>query len=194
MEKNISLVLASGSPRRKELLQMLEIPFRVIVSGCDESTVCTDPAEMVKELSAKKCLATAAVVQEDTLVLGADTIVTLDGEIFGKPKDEKDAFIMLQRLQGKTHEVYTGVTLAQVKDGIVTKRFSFAEKTAVHVAGMTKDEIQAYIASGEPMDKAGAYGIQGLFSRHISGIEGDYFNVVGLPVAAVYRSLQEFLS
>ncbi len=189
-DEKTRLILASGSPRRKELLEHLGMDFEVIVSGCDETTGSLAPAETVKELSKRKCLASARRIPDDAIVIGADTIVVFNGIIYGKPDSKTDAFEMLKSLQGRIHEVYTGVTVASVKSGNIVYTDSFAEKTAVHVAKMTEEEIMQYIDSGEPSDKAGAYGIQGLFSKFITGIEGDYFNVVGLPLAALYSHLK----
>ena len=130
---------------------------------------------------------------EMLVVICADTIVTLDGEILGKPADSEDAVRMLRELQGRSHAVFTGVTLALVRDGQILREESFAEKTEVHVAAMTEAEIRAYADSGEPLDKAGAYGIQGSFARYITGIDGDYSNVVGLPLCRLWHCLQDMM-
>ena len=184
------IILASASPRRKELLAQIGLPFTVRVSGVEEVITKTAPEEIVMELSAQKAADVKANAGKDSVVIGADTIVAYSDEngtrILGKPKNEEDAFSMLQLLQGKAHQVYTGVTICA---GEETK--TFYEKTQVHVFSMTEEEIWAYIRNGEPMDKAGAYGIQGRFAAFVKGIEGDYNNVVGLPVGRVYQELKK---
>lgn len=184
------MILASGSPRRKELLQMLEVPFEVLVSDTEEIITKNEPAEVTKELSYQKAMAVAGQVEEG-IVIGADTVVSIDGKILGKPADTEEAREMIHKLQGKSHMVYTGVTLI-AKSGEMVSASSFAEGTKVNVAPMTETEIEAYISTDEPYDKAGAYGIQGLFGKFIEGIEGDYFNVVGLPVHRLYEELKKF--
>jgi septum formation protein maf len=183
------MILASGSPRRKELLQMLEVPFEVLVSDTEEIITKNEPAEVTKELSYQKAMAVAGQVEEG-IVIGADTVVSIDGKILGKPADTEEAREMIHKLQGKSHMVYTGVTVIVKSDETVSAS-SFAEGTKVNVAPMTEDEIEAYISTSEPYDKAGAYGIQGLFGKFIEGIEGDYFNVVGLPVHRLYEELKK---
>lgn len=180
------IILASGSPRRRELLTQGNIPYEVIVSDAKEIITKNTPWEIVEELSCIKAMAVAKD-HPDKLVLGADTIVALDGEVLGKPKDEQDAYRMLSRLQGNIHQVYTGVTFIQ-GDRI----HSFHEKTDVEVYPMTEDEIWEYIYSKDPMDKAGSYGIQGQFAIHIRKINGDYNNVVGLPIGRVWQELKNF--
>ena len=184
------MILASGSPRRKELLQMLEVPFEVLVSDTKEVITKNEPAEVTKELSYQKAMAVAGQVEEG-IIIGADTVVSIDGKILGKPADKEEAREMIYKLQGKSHMVYTGVTVIAKSDDMVSAS-SFAEGTKVNVAPMTENEIEAYISTEEPYDKAGAYGIQGLFGKFIEGIEGDYFNVVGLPVHRLYEELKKF--
>lgn len=184
------MILASGSPRRKELLQMLEVPFEVLVSDTEEIITKNEPAEVTKELSYQKAMAVAEQVEEG-IIIGADTVVSIDGKILGKPADTEEAREMIYKLQGKSHMVYTGVTVI-AKSGDMVSASSFAEGTKVNVAPMTENEIEAYISTDEPYDKAGAYGIQGLFGKFIEGIEGDYFNVVGLPVHRLYEELKKF--
>ena len=179
------MILASGSPRRKELLQMLEVPFEVLVSDTKEVITKNEPAEVTKELSYQKAMAVAGQVEEG-IIIGA-----IDGKILGKPADKEEAREMIYKLQGKSHMVYTGVTVIAKSDDMVSAS-SFAEGTKVNVAPMTENEIEAYISTEEPYDKAGAYGIQGLFGKFIEGIEGDYFNVVGLPVHRLYEELKKF--
>ncbi len=189
--KDISkIILASGSPRRRELLLQIGITPVVEPSGADENIDEKRPDKLVELLSERKCLDIAKKT-DDGIVLGADTVVSLDGEILGKPRDEADAFKMIKKLQGNVHQVYTGVTLCSVKNGEITNKVSFSEKTDVTVSEMTDEEINAYIMTKEPMDKAGAYGIQGSFAKYISKIDGDYFNVVGLPLSAVYEELKK---
>ena len=182
------IVLASASPRRRELLEQIGLPFTVEVSSVEEVITKTVPQEVVMELAAQKAAAVKKNQSKDTVVIGADTIVvygSAEGErILGKPKSEEEAFEMLSRLQGNVHQVYTGVTLCYGEEVV-----SFYECTRVHVYEMTEAQIQAYIKTGEPMDKAGAYGIQGRFAAFVKGIEGDYNNVVGLPVGRVYQEL-----
>ena len=182
------LILASASPRRRELLALTGYPFSVKPGNGEEIIHTTDPAEAVKELSYQKAEAALPLADEGDLILGADTVVAIDGRILGKPKDEKDAFLTLKELSGRAHAVYTGVTL--MEKGKEEAAVTFAERTAVHVLPMTDEEIRTYIATGEPMDKAGSYGIQGRFAVYVSGIEGDYQNVVGLPVSRVYACLK----
>ena len=178
------LILASGSPRRRELLSLITDEFEVLVSGCDEFIPEGTPAEKVPAILAEqKALAVAKLRPEDT-VIGSDTVVVLNNEIFGKPKDKVHAHAMLKALSGKRHFVYTGVAVAE--KGSVR---SFVQKTEVEFYELSDETIEKYIATGEPMDKAGAYGIQGKGSVLVKGIIGDYFNVMGLPVAETARFL-----
>ena len=195
------LVLASASPRRRELLEQIGLKPEVIVGTTDEATGVMQPADMVRELAHRKCLAVAGYLTEEAdicteqYVIGADTIVVHDGKILGKPKNTDEAVQMLRSLQGDTHQVYTGVCILHLErnetvpseDGSHMRLFH--ARTDVTVNSMTEREIKHYINTGEPLDKAGAYGIQGKFARHIRGICGDYTNVVGLPVSAVYDAL-----
>ena len=185
------IILASASPRRRELLAQIGIIPEIIPSGAEERITKDSPADIVTELSALKCRDVASRTEGDAIVIGADTIVTLDGEILGKPKDTEDAVRMLRELQGRTHAVFTGVTVIRLQQGRPVHEENFAEKTDVHVAAMTEQEIRAYADTGEPLDKAGAYGIQGTFARHITGVDGDYFNVVGLPLCRLWKTLRE---
>lgn len=181
-------ILASKSPRRKELLQLLGIPFEIEVSDEEETITSTDPGKVTEELSLQKAMAVAAKRNEG-IVIGADTVVSVDGRILGKPKDREDARTMITLLQGRAHEVYTGVSLVDAAGDRETVTFHIGTK--VNVATMTEAEIEGYISSEEPYDKAGGYGIQGLFSKYIESIEGDYFNVVGLPVHALYVAIKK---
>ena len=193
-------VLASASPRRQELLTQAGFSFDVIPSAVKEKITKDIPSDVVMELAHQKALDVyeskikdnPAYQGEDCIVIGADTIVSYRGEILGKPADNEEAFDMLSMLADRTHQVYTGVTLIEVcADGSLREK-SFYEETNVHVCQMTKDEIASYVATGEPLDKAGAYGIQGTFSIYVSGIEGDYFNVVGLPISRFYHEFASF--
>ena len=201
---NKKIILASASPRRRELLTQIGLDFDIVVSETEEKITSTEPAKVVEELSAQKAEAvweklavsgvfepeqtSGEITMTDPLVLGADTVVACDGKILGKPADTEDAVAMLTMLQGRGHEVYTGVTILYEENG-ERKTLTFHEKTIVHFYPMTDAQIREYVATGDPMDKAGSYGIQGFCARYIRGIEGDYNNVVGLPVGRVYQEL-----
>lgn len=185
------IVLASGSPRRKEILAQIGAAFEVIVSDCEEKAESREPEALVKELSAQKAAAVAEKVSGAAVVIGADTIVAFRGEILGKPKDTEDARRMLAMLAGNVHQVYTGVSLILKEETGESRTITFAECSEVDVEAMTARQIAEYVATGEPADKAGAYAIQGKFAPHIRGIRGDYYNIVGLPVAGIYRRLYE---
>lgn len=183
----MQVILASKSPRRKEILQTLGIPFTVVTADTDESSTQTDPSLLVQQLSLRKGQAVQDMLTQDgklshdTLIIASDTVVALDGEILGKPQDRADAHRMLSGLQNSTHHVLSGIALLYTDaQGLQRSAVSFAS-TAVHFSPMTEQDIALYLDSGEPYDKAGAYAIQGLAGRWITGIEGDYFNVVGLP-------------
>lgn len=179
------IILASQSPRRLDLLRQIGIEPVVDPSTLPESVETEDPAELVQSLSVQKAVDVASRHAPEDIVIGADTVVSVDGRILGKPHSHEEAAAMIRLLAGRTHQVYTGVTL--VSSGRLSV---FCERTDVHVAQMSEDEIRDYAYSSEPMDKAGAYGIQGGFARFISRIEGDYANVVGLPVARLYQELK----
>lgn len=178
----LQLILASASPRRKEILETLGLSFRVVVAETDEHCDLTDPGARVEEISKQKCLAAhKALVEEqalteETLIIASDTLVTLDGVFLGKPRDEEDACRMVGMLSGKGHIVASGLAL-WYQGRVVTSH----ELTRVYFSDMSHEEICRYAATGEPMGKAGAYAIQGRAARYIERIEGDYFNVVGLP-------------
>ncbi|MCD7884004.1 MAG: Maf family protein [Lachnospiraceae bacterium] len=227
------IILASGSPRRRELLSQTGLEFEVIPGEVDEDAVVANlnasfaaasaagaanlaaspagaaasttdltaspadsaaspvyPAEVVKALSLSKAEAVAAQISEG-IVIGSDTIVW-DNGILGKPKDRADAHRMLRQLQGRVHSVFTGVTVL-VKEGKTVKKHTFFSETKVDVYPMTEAETQSYIDTGEPMDKAGAYGIQGKFGLWVKGIEGDYNSVVGLPLSALWQVLKQYV-
>ena len=183
----MTIVLASNSPRRKELLTKIGIEkFKIISPNVDESVEDNlSPAEIVEQLSLRKARAAAKKAGPDDLIIAADTVVALDGAVLGKPHDEADAFAMLSALSGREHHVYTGVTVLRGED-VVTQH----EETAVTFRDIRPDEIRGYIATGEPMDKAGAYGIQGLASVFVDRLAGDYYNVMGLPLCALCRMLR----
>ena len=214
------LILASASPRRRNLLKQAGYDFTVEVSDAEETLIEGTPADLVRHLSSLKAEAVAAryLVQDQGLgknhlsdhlsvvdtpvivpadsadaapliVIGADTVVALGDEILGKPEDEQDAFRMLRALSGRTHQVYTGVTLIRLTEGHITGRKTFAERTDVSMREIPDQEIFDYIAGGEPMDKAGAYGIQGQAAVFIPAISGDYSNVVGLPLCRLAEEL-----
>ena len=185
------LILASKSPRRKEILERCGFQPEILVSGCDESTVKEkDPARLVEALSKMKAEDVSSKCQYGDLIIAADTVVSIDGRILGKPKTKKEAFEMLSELNGRSHQVFTGVTVIKKKKNTDEKR-TFHETAEVTFAKMTNCEIHRYVDSGEPMDKAGAYGIQGIFAKHVERIDGDYYNVMGLPAAATYRVMKE---
>lgn len=185
--KEKKIILASKSPRRKELLSEMGITFDIYSKEIEEHLdPDVEPARAVEKLAEEKA---QAVFDEclDAIVIGADTVVCVDHEILGKPKDREDARRMLEKLSGSTHQVIGGVALLSKE-----KRIVFSCVTTVHFYELSEEQILAYIDSNEPMDKAGAYGIQGLGKQFVEGIEGDYFNVVGLPVSRVLRALKEF--
>lgn len=191
----MKLYLASASPRRKELLRQVGLSFKVVPSTVEEKITKEKPDEVVEELSYQKavdvCGRLAAEGKEDFVVIGADTVVSAWGKILGKPSDKEEAARMLKDLQGGSHQVYTGVTLAWKYKDMAPMYATFSECTDVTMYAMTDEEIQRYVDSGEPMDKAGAYAIQGLFAAHIQGICGDYNNVVGLPVGRLCQELKK---
>lgn len=185
-----SIILASASPRRRELLQGLGIRFRVEVSKVTEEVEQdVTPSKYVEILAERKALDVASRCHKGAaLVIGSDTVVVLEDEILGKPRDEDDAFQMLSRLQGKTHHVYTGVSVVTCTESQTRTAHSVTRVTMEH---MTPAKIRRYIATGEPMDKAGAYAIQGIGATLVPHIEGDYFTVVGLPLFLLTRLLEE---
>ena len=182
------LVLASASPRRQELLRNAGIAFVVQAADVDETPHQGESAKACAERLAREKALTVSRTRPGEVVLGADTVVVVDREILGKPRDPNDGARMLRLLSGREHQVITGVCLARGSDGLVDVR---SETTLVVMSALSDAVIQAYIATSEPMDKAGAYAIQGIASRWISRIDGDYCNVVGLPVALVCRMLSE---
>ena len=187
------IILASASPRRRELLLQIGLQFEVIESTCEEKIESSLPEEVVCGLSRQKAVDVWERLQdEEAVVIGADTVVALKGRILGKPGDEARACSMLRMLAGGTHQVYTGVTICYTVEGRQQIR-TFYEKTEVTFYPMSEKEILDYVTTGDPLDKAGAYGIQGRCAAHIKGIEGDYNNVVGLPIGRLYQELKELL-
>ena len=186
------VILASGSPRRKELLALAGFNFTVCPAKGEEVTTKTLPCDIVCELAHQKAFEIAKAQKAPCYVIGADTIVAFENRILGKPKDSADAVRMVSMLQGSTHQVYTGDTFAGCIRGQQILH-TFYEKTDVTFYPVTKEDLHAYVDSGDSLDKAGAYGIQGAFAIHVKGIEGDYNNVVGLPIARLYHELDSIL-
>lgn len=203
----VRVILASASPRRDELLRQIGFVPEIMPSQVEEVVTSSEPAQVVMELSSQKAGEVAERVSEQekmsaravtevalkekrpVVVIGSDTVVSIDGKILGKPADRADAAAMLRSLQGRSHHVYTGVTLICGE-----RRRTFASETEVEVYPMAEEEIESYLDSGDSMDKAGAYGIQGRFAAHIRGIHGSYTNVMGLPVGRLYQELREMLA
>ena len=186
------IILASASPRRRELLAGVGATFQICRSNGEENITKEDPDDIVKELSLQKATTVAEErkLEEGTVIIGADTIVFYEGKILGKPADEEDAVHTLQKLQDNTHQVYTGVTVLEKKQGQWIEH-TFYEKTDVEFYPVSENEIKAYVSTGEPMDKAGSYGIQGRCGIYVKGICGDYNNVVGLPVARLFHEMKK---
>lgn len=203
--EDMKIILGSASPRRRELLAQIGLEFDVVVSDVEEKVTSCVPCEVVEQLAHQKAegvwrrLSVQGTVEtkegqpEEMLVIGADTIVSCDEQILGKPKNAEHAKQMLRMLQGRVHQVYTGVAVWHVL-GVEVECRTFHETTMVEFCPMSEEEIAAYVATGDPLDKAGAYGIQGLCARYIRGIDGDYNNVVGLPVGRLYQEIKEWLS
>lgn len=183
-------ILASASPRRKEILQKMGMEFEIIPAQGEEKITAEKPEETVMELALHKAreVADRLGCKEKTTVIGADTVVVCDGCILGKPKDREEARATLMMLSGRTHQVYTGVALVLMPE---KKEYVFYEKTDVSMYDISPEEIKEYVESGEPMDKAGSYGIQGKGGMFVSGIQGDYNNVVGLPAARLYHEIKK---
>lgn len=190
-----NIILASGSPRRKEILEQVGIPFTVQASNKEEVITENEPVNVVKGLASMKANDVAENAKINDVIIGCDTIVAYNNQIMGKPKNEEDAKLMLQLLQDDVHEVFTGVSVIikmAAEDGsICDKEINFAVETKVYVNAMSEEQIEAYVATKEPMDKAGAYAVQGKFAVHIKKLDGDYYNVVGLPISKLYDVLLE---
>lgn len=185
-----NMILASGSPRRKELLEQLGWQFSIAVAEGEEVTQQTKPECIVRELSYQKAMEIAAKAPDGDIVIGADTMVSYEGKMLGKPGNEEEACEMLQSLQGEIHQVHTGVTVV-IRSGEDFEYFTFDETTDVEMYPMTEMQIREYVATKEPMDKAGAYAIQGIAARYVKGIRGEYSNVVGLPIARLYQEMHK---
>lgn len=190
--QNKDIILASGSPRRKEILTKAGFDFKIMASDVDEGIEFSSPADLVEKLSLIKAEDVAKVLKAEGksgLVIGADTVVALGNRVYGKPKDKEEAFEMLKSLRGNAHSVFTGVSLV---DTAGNKTMTFHDETKVYFKNPSDDELKAYIEGGEPMDKAGAYAIQGEGAFLIERIEGDYLNVVGLPLDKLKEHLSLF--
>lgn len=187
------IILASASPRRRELLERAGVNFEVIPASGEENRISDDPKEAVQQLARDKAVSVMHTIEDSadgTLVIGSDTVVVFENMILGKPHDIEDAVNTLKKLQGNTHQVYTGVSVLEKKNGVWTEH-TFYESTDVIFYPVSDEEIRAYVATGEPMDKAGSYGIQGIFGIYVRGICGDYNNVVGLPVARLFYEMKK---
>ena len=192
--KDIPIILASASPRRSELLTQAGFTFTVLPSSVEEVIQGDSPSEIAEGLAFQKADDVYKHLKKeyegkDYMVIGADTIVYYDGEILGKPSDEQEAFDMLKMLSDRTHQVYTGLAIIRRINGTKTTTL-FHEKTDVTFYPISDEELRSYIATKDPLDKAGAYGIQGPFAIHVKKIDGDYNNVVGLPIAKLYQALK----
>ena len=193
----MKFILASKSPRRKEILENLGISFRIVTADTNEDSDVIDPAILVRELSVRKGMAVAEElirnnkIVESTIVISSDTVVASEGEILGKPRDEEDAKRMLRGLLGRAHSVFSGIALTLVEEGRVVKTAAATEETKVYFSSMDEDDIDFYVNNEQVYDKAGAYAIQGIASAFIEKIDGDYFNVVGLPVRRMFKLMEE---
>ncbi len=195
IDQQIPIILASASPRRSELLKQAGFSFTVVPSTIEETRTETVPGQLAEDLAFQKANDVYETVKgnytdQDFMVIGADTIVYYDGEVLGKPADEQEAFDMLKLLSDRTHQVYTGLAIILKKDG--EKQIHLLhERTDVTFYPISDEELKDYIATGDPLDKAGAYGIQGAFAVHVKAIKGDYNNVVGLPIARLYQTIRD---
>ena len=201
----MKIILASKSPRRKEILENLGVKFNIITADTDESSEIREPSALVRELALRKGMAVAKMIAaefcngaddgltdgEDVLVISSDTVVAADGEILGKPRDLADARDMLSHLEGRDHSVFSGIAAILIEKGRIAKIAAESEETVVRFAPMSEGEIEFYINNESVLDKAGAYAIQGIASAWIEKIDGDYFNVVGLPVRRMFRLLSD---
>ena len=187
-----NIILASGSPRRKEIMEQVGLTFSVIPCKKDEIVTTIVPKEMVEELSRQKALEVYSqldISMGDVVVIGADTLVAYENQVMGKPKNKEDAIRMIQLLQGNVHQVFTGVTLC-VRNNTEETIVTFSEYTDVEIYPMSMNEILDYVETKEPMDKAGAYAIQGIFAQYVKKINGDYNTVVGFPISRILQELK----
>lgn len=185
------VILASASPRRKELLNQIGICPEIVVSHVEERVSSKIPSQVVMELARQKAEDVAEGREEGTLIIGSDTVVSVEGKILGKPLNHEEAYEMISSLSGRSHQVYTGVCMIlRGRNGERDKRSVFYDETDVEVYPMTEEEIREYSESEEPMDKAGAYAVQGFFARYIKGLRGSYANVMGLPVSRLYQEMK----
>ncbi|MBE5934900.1 MAG: septum formation protein Maf [Lachnospiraceae bacterium] len=197
------VILASNSPRRREILEQVGISFDVIPSDLEEVITQTEPNKIVLELSMQKAedvynkalkdILSSSDEENEHIIIAADTVVEVDGKIMGKPKDRQDAYNMINAIQGRTHNVLTGVTLIICNGFSNTRKISFYESTEVEIYDLTDEEINKYLDSDESYDKAGAYAVQGLFAAYVRKLNGDYYNVVGLPISRILRELRGML-
>lgn len=186
------IILASASPRRKELLEKLSVKYEVIVSDIEEKVEeYSDVQDFVKKLAMQKAKEVQKNTTGDRIIIAADTIVSMNNKILGKPKDKEDAFNMLKTLQSDSCDVITGIYIVKIKNNIEERVYNIAKTCTVILDDMSDDEINEYIQTGEPMDKAGAFAIQGIGGKYIKEITGDYYAIVGLPINTVYRILRE---
>lgn len=203
-KKKYEIVLASGSPRRRELMNLICSGYTVLASNKEEDMSGHNPTAMVKNLSKMKARDVSSKIiskeacgivpeAKNYIVIGADTIVVYQDKILGKPATEDIAKEMIRSFAGDTHFVLTGIDIEFIEDGKPIRGINYSVSTKVQVERMTDEEINAYVASGESMDKAGAYAIQGKFAPFISGIEGDYYNIVGFPIASIYQHLKDYI-
>lgn len=189
----MKIILASKSPRRKELLTLITSDFEVVVSDADENVDdIHSPEEIVKEIATRKARAVSSMFDEDNIVIGSDTIVVVDDEILGKPKDREDAVRMLHLISDRVHEVMTAICVITRKDGEISEYID-CDTTKIHVKQLSDDDIEKWLNTGNAWDKAGAYAIQQEFSVHIDKINGNYATVVGLPVHLVYDAIKDSL-
>ena len=195
IDKQFPIILASASPRRSELLKQAGFSFTVVPSTTEETRTETSPGQLVEDLAFQKANDVYETVKgnytdQDFMVIGADTIVYYDGEVLGKPADAQEAFDMLKLLSDRTHQVYTGLAII-LRKANEKQVHLLHERTDVTFYPISDEELKDYIATGDPLDKAGAYGIQGTFAVHVKEIKGNYNNVVGLPIARLYQTLRQ---
>lgn len=186
------IILASASPRRKELLAMAGYEFDVECAVGEEDAIEDTPDQLVETLSYNKAMEVAAH-HDNGIIIGADTVVAIGDMVLGKPEDKEEAYGMIASLSDTHHSVFTGVTVIEVTDGEITGMSTFSKETKVYVRKLTPQQIEEYVSTSEPYDKAGSYAIQGIFSKYIEKIEGDYANVVGLPVCALCEVLEQLI-